>query len=53
MELTAAKRYAVIAQTVAHGTDTNGMAGDGKFYRVYKIAQNGLANLDNLIARYA
>jgi hypothetical protein len=49
--LSSAKRYAVIAEAIGKG-NTLESTGDGKFYRVFKVSPDGLANVENLVARY-
>lgn len=51
-ELTSGKRYAVIAEAIAKGLPVTA-PGDGQFYRIFKLQENGLANPENLTARYA
>lgn len=51
-ELTAGKRYAIIAETIAKGESPNICPGDGGFYRVFKVCEQGMANPENLLARY-
>lgn len=49
-DLTAGKRYAVIAETRSGGTAAVS-EGDGAFYRIFRKDPAGYLNVDNLVAR--